>query len=211
MKSFAYNPEMFKIWVNSIYNYLNADNESINTCIKGIVNQIEVLASPKVWTGVQARKNYQNLVLVYQDLINFINNFNETFNMTITSFNNNIKNLEMNTEGLDINNIYSDSLKYKEITSLTNKLIEVDNISYNYNILLNVYNELNNIFKSLGNIYNMLNKKIEELDNKSGMWDGALALRVKENLKNILSTNMTKILENFREWLTNTYEIIKNA
>ena len=204
MSVFAYNPETAKVWANSVVEYLNGGNESINACSKKFSEQIEKLVQPNVWTGAAAAKNYQNFLETHQAMINFVNNFGNAFEEAMNSVNTSVTNLEVANLGADTNvSSTFGTLTYDQLATLSEENINKDIVRYDYATISSIGTALNQILTTLETVNSNLSSKINELDNGSQIWDGNAAANAKETLLSTLKTNMDKVFETLNVCITN--------
>ena len=141
-------------------------------------------------------KNYQNFLETHQALVNFINSFGDAFQNAMNSVNQSVANLEVANLGTDTNvESAFGTLTYDQLTALSEQNITKDVVRYDYATISEIGSALNQIFTTLQDVNSSLNNKINELNNGSSMWDGEAAESAKENLANVLKTNMTKVNE----------------
>ncbi len=196
MSVFAYNPEAVKTWSNSVINFLNGGSDSIQACSKKFSEQVEKLVQPNVWTGAAAAKNYQNFLDTHKALINFVNNFGNAYEEAMNEVNKNVANLEIANLGTDTNvSSTFGTLTYDQLAQLSEENIKKDVVRYDYATISSIGTALKQILTTLENVNSNLSKKIDELNNGSGMWDGGAASEARENLSSTLKVNMDKVID----------------
>ena len=205
MSIFTYDPERVRTWSKSIVESLNGADNSINSCSKKLSAQIAELVQPNVWTGQAAAQNYQNFLTAHQSMINFINHFGESFKNSMNKVNQSISSLEADA------NVSFGSLDYDQIRLLSEENVNTSFVRYDYNKIIQIGLVLDNINVDLQNINNILINKLNELNNSTGMWDGEAAEFVKEELIDILRTNMAKIYDNLNICIKNIKEAAISA
>lgn len=199
MSVFAYNPESAKVWADSVVTYLNGDSNSIYACSKKFDEQIERLVQPNVWTGAAASQNYQNFMAMHQALINFTNSFGEAFQEAMNSINKNIASLEISNLGADTNvSTTFGILTYNQLSQLSEENVNKVEVRYDYATITSIGSELSKIEATLEEVSGNLKRKIEELNSGVSIWDGDAAENVKENLLNVVDTNMSTVSESLQ-------------
>ena len=204
MSVFTYDPDAARTWANSIVEYLNGGNESFEGCSKKFRDQIARLVQPNVWTGSAAAANYQNFLTTHQAMLNFVNSFGESFQSAMNKVNQAVSNLEVSNLGADTNvSSTFGTLTYEQLSTLSEENINKQVVRYDYNEIVSIGADLNTIYTELQTVKTNLEKKIEELNSGAAIWDGDAAGRAREELTNVLNSNMTRIFENLDTCITN--------
>lgn len=204
MSVFAYNPGSAKAWADSVVAYLNGENNSIYACSKKFDEQIEKLVQPNVWTGSAAAQNYLNFMEMHQSLINFTNSFGAAFGEAMNSVSKNITSLEVSNLGSDTNvSTTFGELTYSQLSELSEENINKEEVRYDYATITSIGSELSKIETLLEEVTGKLKSKIEELNSGASIWDGDAAENAKENLLNVVDTNMTTVTESLQICISN--------
>ena len=208
MAIFRYDPAGINRWSNTVVNYLEED---VATCSKKFNEQIQKLVQPNVWTGAAAAQNYHDFMDTHNALLKFINSFGSAFQEAMTSVNKNVANLEAANLGKDSNVGESLSLNYSQINEIAEQNINKEVVIYDYAIIIDIGGNLNTIRADLKNVYENLKKKIAEVNNGSGLWDGDAAENAENELSRTLTTNMEKVLEYLEKCISNIKGAGENA
>ena len=208
MAIFTFDPEGVRVWCNNIIECLNGDFNSVKCCSKKLDEQLEILIQPNVWTGEAAYENYQKFLETHQSLLNFVNRFGIAFEESMNEISRGVVNLESISE--DNKNNFG-RLSFSQISELSMLNVKKDVVTYDYVQISNVCFTLKSILLELEAINNNMNKKLDELNNGSGIWDGEAAENAKQLLSSILKNNMKIVFDNLNCCINNISIAAENA
>lgn len=211
-KNFTFDPDRVNIWVNDVNTCLNGEEPSLYRTCMLFNEQLQKLVQPDVWTGSAAARNYQAFVETHNIMVDFINLFSSVFKEKMSYITYELMDMENDKYFYDysILNMFG-VLNYNNLKKLSEQNINKSIIRYDYNTISAIKNALNIIFDDLTEVRKTLEGKLEVLNDNTGLWDGSAALNAKEDLSNLLKTNMDKIFEHLDTCINNIELALENA
>lgn len=196
MSTFSFNPAIGK-WVGQITEAINnPGTNSVYKNIKDFETQMGELVQPGVWTGAAAYQNYKNFDEALNAMIQFSNNFGNTFVQAMQEVTKQVANLEVSNLGADtnINGVLQDQT-YLNMPNLAFMNATTEYVTYNVEKIDSIDAQLASIRSRLDEVVNHITSIINQLNSGNGeLWDGESAQAAKENLSRSLNNGYQAVV-----------------